>query len=125
MQGGQLWVHKINTLEQLDAYCVLSINSSMDFYVCNLMTVLHRLSVNNDDKCPALNNYASLFLHCMYMCISQSAILLQSSKCVCSYNKTERDFNSLKEYNDYLEEVETISKLYALAIKQLIYIHVQ
>ena len=32
-------------------------------------------------------------------------------KFVCSYNKTERDFKSLREYNDYLEEVETISKL--------------
>ncbi len=27
-----------------------------------------------------------------------------------SYNKTERDFPSLREYNDYLEEVETISE---------------
>ena len=28
----------------------------------------------------------------------------------CSYNKTEGDFASLREYNDYLEEVETISE---------------
>ena len=28
----------------------------------------------------------------------------------CSYNKSEDDFLSLKEYNDYLEEVETISR---------------
>ena len=28
----------------------------------------------------------------------------------CSYNKTESDFASLREYNDYLEEVETISE---------------
>ena len=27
-----------------------------------------------------------------------------------SYNKQEEDFESLREYNDYLEEVETISK---------------
>jgi hypothetical protein len=27
-----------------------------------------------------------------------------------SYNKKEEDFVSLKEYNDYLEEIETISK---------------
>jgi hypothetical protein len=26
------------------------------------------------------------------------------------YNKKENDFESLREYNDYLEEVETISK---------------
>ena len=28
----------------------------------------------------------------------------------CSFNKTESDFVSLREYNDYLEEVETISE---------------
>ena len=28
---------------------------------------------------------------------------------ICSYNKTEGDFKSLRDYNDYLEEVETIS----------------
>ena len=27
-----------------------------------------------------------------------------------SYNKTEDDFASLKDYNDYLEEIETLSK---------------
>ncbi len=31
-------------------------------------------------------------------------------KAFLSYNKTERDFPSLREYNDYLEEVETISE---------------
>ena len=29
---------------------------------------------------------------------------------LCSYNKTEKDFSTLREYNDYLEEVETISE---------------
>ena len=27
-----------------------------------------------------------------------------------SYNKTESDFSSLREYNDYLEDVEAISE---------------
>lgn len=29
---------------------------------------------------------------------------------ICSYNQQEEDFSSLREYNDYLEEVETIGE---------------
>ncbi len=29
-----------------------------------------------------------------------------------SFNKQEEDFANLREYNDYLEEIETISKYY-------------
>ena len=32
--------------------------------------------------------------------------------CACSYNKVEKDFATLREYNDYLEEVEDISEQY-------------
>ena len=34
----------------------------------------------------------------------------QLIKC-CSYNKTEKDFTTKREYNDYLEEAEDISQL--------------
>ena len=37
----------------------------------------------------------------------------------CSYNKTEEDFPTLSDYNDYLEEVECISKL-AIFLTELI-----
>ena len=33
-----------------------------------------------------------------------------------SYNKKEDDFATLRQYNDYLEEIETIGKLYWLTI---------
>ena len=33
-----------------------------------------------------------------------------------SYNKCEEDFDTMREYNDYLEEVETISKKYMLPL---------
>ena len=36
----------------------------------------------------------------IYHCLSLS----------CSYNKVEDDFTTLSEYNDYLEDVESISK---------------
>lgn len=28
-----------------------------------------------------------------------------------SFNKTEADFSTLREYNDYLEEIETIGRI--------------
>ena len=43
--------------------------------------------------------YFGLF-HCPYICLCKS----------CRYNKREEDFPSLRDYNDYLEEVEDMSK---------------
>ena len=34
----------------------------------------------------------------------------------CSYNQQEEDFASLREYNDYLEEVETIGGSASLSL---------
>lgn len=42
--------------------------------------------------------------------ISQECIRVDVDFGDCSYNKKESDFATLREYNDYLEEVETISK---------------
>ena len=42
--------------------------------------------------------------------LSIHVVIQCSSATFCSYNKTEEDFSSLREYNDYLEEVETIGK---------------
>lgn len=43
---------------------------------------------------------------------SQSLVhfALFTSLSVSSYNQTEEDFSTLREYNDYLEEVESIGK---------------
>ncbi len=43
---------------------------------------------------------------------SWMAITFSNSR---SYNKTERDFTGLRQYNDYLEEVETIGKSTTMA----------
>lgn len=39
------------------------------------------------------------------MCVDSK---YHASHVSCSYNQLEEDFPSLQEYNDYLEEVETI-----------------
>lgn len=35
------------------------------------------------------------------------------------FNKREEDFPSLKEYNDYLEEVEDMSKFFSLGVSYI------
>ena len=51
------------------------------------------------------------------MLIYYSLTCEQQKNIVGSYNKTEKDFPTLLEYNNYLEEVEDISELKSLHLK--------
>lgn len=51
-------------------------------------------------------------------------VLSRDCHVISSYNKTEEDFATLREFNDYLEEVETISKsLWPVSLCQCYLLH--
>lgn len=50
------------------------------------------------------------------ICFSLSQYIMHS---LSRFNKREEDFPSLKEYNDYLEEVEDMSKFFSLGVSYI------